>query len=72
MGRPNVGKSALFNRLTGSNLAIVYYFKVLTRYVIYTRAVWGATGACMCSSPCLAAGLQSFLAHAEPRGEVYT
>ena len=48
MGRPNVGKSALFNRITGSNLAIVFDYPGVTRDRLYTRAAWGATGLWHC------------------------
>ncbi len=41
MGRPNVGKSALFNRLAGRNLAVVYDQPGVTRDRLYTRAFWG-------------------------------
>lgn len=43
IGRPNVGKSALFNRMSGSNSAIVYDYPGVTRDRLYKRAVWGNT-----------------------------
>ena len=36
-----MGKSALFNRITGRNLAIVYDYPGVTRDRMYTRASWG-------------------------------
>jgi GTP-binding protein len=43
VGRPNVGKSAMFNRIAGSSLAVVYDYPGVTRDRLYTRAFWGDT-----------------------------
>ena len=43
MGRPNVGKSALFNRITESGASIVYDYPGVTRDCIYSRAEWGTS-----------------------------
>jgi hypothetical protein len=68
VGRPNVGKSAMFNRLAGSSLAVVFDYPGVTRDRLYTRAFWGDKEFCLIDTGMwhllLSSGLQEHLQRA--------
>ncbi|MGA8015866.1 MAG: ribosome biogenesis GTPase Der [Candidatus Dormiibacterota bacterium] len=62
MGRPNVGKSTLFNRLTGQRQAIVDEMEGLTRDRLYGIAEWRGRRFTVVDT----AGLDPLLSHIDP------
>src|SRR5437588_2377433 len=62
VGRPNVGKSTLFNRLTGERRAIVDVMAGLTRDRLYGVAEWSGRRFTVVDT----AGLDPRLAHDDP------
>ena len=57
VGRPNVGKSALFNRMAGRRIAIVDPTYGMTRDRICATAAWG--GSCLRQGLCMRCRLVS-------------
>ena len=51
LGRPNVGKSTLFNRLVGSRKSIVSSIEGVTRDRIYSSFEWDGDSVRRCGRP---------------------